>query len=156
MKNYAMFNYNFLFSDHFAKLSDQAKLYYIKLNFYADNGFVSNPLQVLDSLNYDHSVLDELITNGDILTLPDRNEVFITLFFVHNKGAKHLSWLNSPFKPYWFGKLFIKKENGVATLKPQAEPVDSGLDEIKKEIDSLNQPNGERADWDAALDPIKN
>ena len=44
MKDYTMFNFNFLFNDHFAKVSNQAKLYYVALNFYAINGFVPNPL----------------------------------------------------------------------------------------------------------------
>lgn len=141
MKNFAMFSYNWLFSDHFAKLSDQAKLYYIKLNFYADNGFVPNPLQVCDSLGYDRSVLDELIANGDVLTLSDRSEIFITSFFVHNKGAKPMSWLSTPFAPYWKGKLFIKKDNGIATFTPQSEqpPGESKpLDDLEKEINNLH------------------
>ena len=116
-----MFYYPFLFSDHMAKVSNQAKLYYIALNFYAINGFVANPLQILDSFGYDKSVLQELINNEEILALPDREEVFITSYFVHNKGLKPITWLSTPFAPYWKGKLFIKKDNGVATFTPQGE-----------------------------------
>lgn len=127
MKSYTMFNYDLLFGDHFAKVSNQAKLYYIKLNFYADRGFVANPISVLDSLGFDKSVFQELVINGEILTLPNRCEVFITSYFVHNrfngkgdnKAAK--SWLSSPFAQYWKGKLWTKG-NGVATFKPQDEP----------------------------------
>lgn len=117
MKDNLVFNYNMLFSDHFSRVSDQAKLYYIKLMFFAHNGFVSNPLSVLDSMGYDKSVLDELIANEDVLKLPDRCEVFITSYFVHTH-FKPMSWMSTPFSIYWKGKLYIKK-NGVATFKPQ-------------------------------------
>lgn len=133
MKNYSMFNYNYLFSDHFAQTSNQAKLYYIKLNFYANNGFVSNPLQILDSLGYDRSVLNELIAAGEILKLEDRCEVFIAAYFIHNKGMQTYSWKATPYYIYWRDKLFIKK-NGVATFTPQVEeepmPKKDPLDKI--------------------------
>lgn len=142
MKTYTMFNYEYLFSDHFAKLSDQARLYYIKLNFYANNGFVANPLQVLDSLNYDFSVFNELVVNGDLLKLPNRSEIFITSYFVHNKGINPMSWTKTPFAPYWKGKLYIKKSNGIATFTPQADEkenklVDSTNEDLINEIDNL-------------------
>lgn len=120
MKNYTMFNYNFLFGDHMAKVSNQAKLYYIELNFFANNGFVANPLKVLDSLGYDKGVFYELVNNGELLTLPDRSEVFITSYFLHNKGMECYSWRKTPYAVYWDGKLYVKK-NGVATFKPQGE-----------------------------------
>ena len=114
-----MFNFDLLFGDHMAKVSDQAKLYYIKLHFFANCGFVANPISVLDSMGYDKSVYQELINNGELLKLPDRCEVFITSYFVHNH-FKASSWLNTPYAPYWKGKLFTKK-NGVATFTPQTD-----------------------------------
>lgn len=114
-----MFNYDLLFSDHMAKCSDKAKLYYIKLCFYANNGFVPNPLSVLDSMGYDKSVLKELIDNGEILTKPDRCEVFITSYFVHNHFNPS-SWTHTIYYPYWKDVMWTKK-NGVATLKPRTE-----------------------------------
>ena len=155
MKKYTMFYYPFLFSDHMAKVSNQAKLYYIALNFYAINGFVSNPLQILDSFGYDKSVLEELIKAEEVLKLEDRDEIFITSYFVHNRGLNPMSWLSTPFAIYWKGKLFIKKDNGVATFTPQG-------DESKREkkvndpLDSLQQPSDVEAEWDTLLSQIKN
>lgn len=118
MKNYTCFNYNFLFCDHFAKISNEARLYYIKLNFYADNGFVPNPMQVLDSLGYSKDVYYELIRNGELLSIPDRCEVFISSYFVHNKGLKPFSWRGTPYAVYWENKLYVKK-NGVVDFAPE-------------------------------------
>ncbi len=123
MKEYTMFNYSYLFGDHMAKVSNQAKLYYIELNFFANNGFVANPIKILDSLGYDKGVFQELVNNGELLTLPDRCEVFIAAYFLHNKGMKPLSWLSSPFAVYWKGKLYVKK-NGIVTFTPQVEALD--------------------------------
>lgn len=150
MKNYTMFSYEWLFADHFAKLSEQARLFYIKLNFYANNGFVANPLQVLDSLGYDRSILNELILNEDILCLKDRCEVFITAFFVHNKGVNPMSWKYTPFFPYWDGKLYVKK-NGIATFKPQKKGWS-----LADAIYQFDTPKGESAAWDERLEPLKN
>ena len=119
MKENLMFNYSLLFGDHMNKCSNEARLYFIKLMFYATNGFVSNPMGVLDSMGYDRGVYRELVNNGEILTLPGRCEIFITSYFVHNK-FKPMSWMSSPYAIYWKGKLFIKK-NGVATFTPQGE-----------------------------------
>lgn len=119
MKDCCMFRYDLLFGDYMNKCSNEARLYYIKLMFYANNGFVSNPMGVLDSMGYDRGVYRELVNNGEILTLPERSEIFITSYFVHNR-FKPMSWMSSPFAIYWKGKLFIKK-NGVATFKPQGE-----------------------------------
>ena len=135
MKNYTMFNYNYLFSDHMAKVSKQAKLYYIALNFYAINGFVPNPLQVLDSLGYDRSVLDELIANEEILVIPDRSEVFIASYFVHNKGMQCYSWRKTPYAVYWENRLHVKK-NGVCTFKAEGEDID----EPKDCLDRITEP----------------
>lgn len=121
MKNYTCFNYDFLFGDHFAKVSKQAKLYYIKLNFHANNGFVPNPMSVLDSLGYDKSVFNELVANGELLTIPDRCEVFITSYFVHNKGLKPFSWRSTPYAVYWENKLYVKK-NGIVDFEPEGLP----------------------------------
>lgn len=118
MRDFTMFNYNFLFGDHFAKVSNQAKLYYIKLCFYADRGFVPNPMSVLDSLGFDKGVYWELVRNDEILTLPDRCEVFLTSYFLHNPGLKSNEIGFSPYWVYWRGKLHLKK-NGVATFNPQ-------------------------------------
>ena len=118
MKNYAMFNYDFLFGDHFAKASPKAKLLYINLSFYADCGFVANPKQICKSMGYDESVLQELIDIDELLTLEGRAEMFITSYFVHNTNFKPLSWLSSPFGEYWKNKMWMKK-NKIATLKKQ-------------------------------------
>lgn len=131
MKNHTMFNFNFLFNDHFAKISNQAKLYYIKLNFFADNGFVPNPLEVLDSLNYDRGVLNELIRNEEIITVPDRSEVFIKSYFIHNPGIKPFSWRATPYAVYWENRLFVKK-NGIVDFDP------NGL-KRSKETDPLDK-----------------
>ena len=103
--------------------------------FYANNGFVSNPMGVLDSMGYDKGVYQELVNNGEILTLPGRCEVFITSYFVHNR-FKPMSWMSSPFAIYWKGKLFLKK-NGVATFKPQGEETheENIGEQIAKQID---------------------
>ena len=130
MKNYTCFNYDFLFGDHFAKVSKQAKLYYIKLNFHANNGFVPNPMSVLDSLGYDKSVFNELVANGELLTIPDRCEVFITSYFVHNKGLKPYSWRATPYAVYWENKLYVKK-NGIVDFEPDGLP--------EKESDPLDK-----------------
>ena len=115
MKNYAMFKYDFIFGDHFAKASAKAKLLYINLSFYADMGFVSNPRQICKSMGYDESVLDELVKIDELLTQEGRTEMFITSYFVHNTNFNPLSWTSSPFAEYWKGKLWLKK-NRIATL----------------------------------------
>ena len=147
MKEKTLFNYSFLFGDHMSRCSEQARLYYIKLNFYADNGFVANPIGVLDSMNYDKGVMYELINNGDLLKLEDRSEVFITAYFIHN-NLKPMSWLKSPFAVYWKNKLFIKP-NGVATFKPQngpkVEKVNNPLEQVEEpeENEEFYIPEGE-------------
>lgn len=149
MKNYTMFNYNFLFNDHFAKISNKAKLYYIELNFFANNGFVPNPLKILDSLGYDKSVFDELVKNDELLVLPGRSEVFITSYFIHNKGLKCYSWRATPYAVYWEGKLYVKK-NGIATFNP------NGIE--KKEIDELDkieEPIEKEPEWDEIIEKLK-
>ena len=132
MKTSTMFNFDLLFGDHMAKCSDQAKLYYIKLCFFANCGFVANPLSVLDSLGYDKGVYQELIDNGEILKLPDRCEVFITAYFVHNH-FKASSWLSTPYAPYWKGKLYTKK-NGIATFTPQSNEPEEKEETIHDQI----------------------
>ena len=119
MRSMAMFNFDYLFGDHFANVSDEAKLLYIKLMFFATDGFVANPLSVLDSMGYDRSVIDELIINGDLLKLENRSEVFITAYYIHNHNFSHSGWAKTPFSEYWKGKLWIK-DNGVATFKASA------------------------------------
>lgn len=121
---HCLFDYEMLFGDHMNKCSDQARLYFVKLMFYANVGFVSNPMSILDSMGYDKGVFNELVNNGEILCLPDRSEIFITSYFVHNK-FKHTSWLKSPFSIYWKNKLFIKS-NGVATFTPQNDVENDG------------------------------
>lgn len=113
-----MFNYDFLFGDHFAKISNQAKLYYIDLNFFANNGFVANPLQILDSLGYDKGVFQELVKNGELLVLPDRSEIFIASYFIHNPKIDCYSWRKTRFAVYWEDKLYVKK-NGVVKFAPE-------------------------------------
>lgn len=146
MKNYTIFNFDYLFSDHMAKISNQAKLYYIKLNFYANNGFVANPISVLDSLGYDKSVYYELVHNEEILTLEGRSEVFITAYFIHNKNINHKSWLSSPFAQYWKGKLWTKP-NGVCTFKPQGE-VQNPLDDIVAPCNNDEDKKITQKEWD--------
>lgn len=146
MKTYTQFNYNWLFGDYFAKVSNQAKLYYVALNFYADRGFVPNPKRVLDSLGYDISVYYELVKNGELLVLPDRCEVFITSYYIHNNKFNNMEWLKSPFSVYWRGKLYIKK-NGVATFNPQ------GLQTLEKEpLADVETPSIEELNEIASVD----
>ena len=152
MKDSLMLNYNYLFSDHMAKCSDQAKLYYIKLMFFANNGFVSNPIEILDSFGYDRGVLNELIANEDLLVLPGRSEVFITAYFIHTR-FKPLTWLTSPFATYWRGKLYIK-ENGVASFKPPVVPADP-MDKIV--VPGKVEPSTpkQKDNWDKILDDLE-
>ena len=144
MKNSVMFNFNLLFGDHMAKVSDKAKLYYIKLNFFANNGFVPNPLSVLDSMGvgYDRSVFQELVDNGELLTRPDRCEVFITSYFVHNHFNPS-AWTHTIYYPYWKGYMWTKK-NGVATLKPQVEEKQS--EEITEPVRDSDNMTEEQID----------
>ncbi len=154
-----------------AKCSHQAKLYYIKLMFFANNGFVSNPKEILDSFGFDIGVLNELIANDEIKTLPGRDEVFITSYFIHTK-FNPASWTKTPFAEYWRGKLYIKK-NGVATFKPQ-ESEDDPLQDVKKiddskpeelkkilhgivqlQNDSEEKSEDSQTDWDKLLDDIE-
>lgn len=156
MKNYTMFNYNFLFSDHMAKVSNQAKLYYIALNFFAINGFVPNPLQVLDSLGYDKGVFNELVCNGELLTIPDRSEIFIASYFVHNKGMTCYSWRSTPYAVYWENKLFVKK-NGVCTFKPQGlEDKDTDVSDPLDKIEEPDPNEGNKNEWDKLVGEISN
>lgn len=115
MKEYTMLNYGMIFSEKFSRISNQAKLLYIKLNFYAIKGFVTNPMQILNSLNYDKKVFDELVDNGDILTLEGRGEIFITAYYVHNYSFPRSEWLRSPFAPYWKKKMTVN-EDGLAVF----------------------------------------
>ena len=133
-----MFNFDLLFGDYMAKVSDQAKLYYIKLCFFANNGFVANPISVLDSMGYDKGVFYELLNSGELLKLPDRSEVFITSYFVHNHFNPK-SWLKTPFAVYWKGKLWTKK-NGMATFKPQK---DEDEPEFVDELEAVLPPQKE-------------
>lgn len=153
MKTYTMFNYDMLFSDHMAQVSNQAKLFYIKLNFYANNGFVANPLSVLDSLGFDKSVLQELINNDEVLTIEGRSEIFITSYFVHNKGLKPKSWLSSPFAQYWKYKLWTK-DNGVATLKPQ-ESLEQPIDTVVNVEPITDEMINDRTKWDDMFEDNK-
>ena len=165
MKDYVLLNYNYLFNDHMGKCSHQAKLYYIKLMFYANNGFVANPLEILDTLGYDRGVLDELIANDELLTLAGRDEVFITAYFIHTR-FKPMSWLSTPYAEYWRGKLYIKK-NGVATFKKPEEPVDpldkiqepenAKQEELKRCLKGIVQAQNDNdpPDWDKLLDDIE-
>lgn len=146
-----MFNYDYLFGDHFAKVSNQAKLLYIKMNFYATCGFVANPKTILDSMGYDMGVLQELIINDEVLTLPDRCEVFLTSYFLHNHNFKPMSWLSTPFAAYWKGKLFIKS-NGVATFKkPNLENNENASNNFSVKIQT---PPSNETDWDRLLETI--
>ena len=102
------------------------------MSFYADAGFVANPLQICKSMGYDESVLQELIDIEEILTLENRSEVFITSYFVHNVNFNPYSWLNTPFGEYWKKKMWMKK-NRIATFKHEKagsenkEPIDPTL-----------------------------
>lgn len=167
MKNYAMFKYEFLFGDHFAKASPKAKLLYVNLSFYADSGFVANPKQICKSMGYDESVLEELIKIDELLTLPGRAEMFITSYFVHNTNFKPLSWLSTPFGEYWKGKMWMKS-NRIATLNekyktvrtPEQETVEE-KEELKKVVDPTLPGSAETEDTEISrlmtqLNSIKN
>ena len=146
MKNYAMFNYDFLFGDHFAKASPKAKLLYINLSFYADCGFVANPKQICKSMGYDESVLQELIDIDELLTLEGRAEMFITSYFVHNTNFKPFSWLSSPFGEYWKTKMWMKK-NKIATLKKQDKPKEEQQEQetsVEKDTSSIQEQKQEQ------------
>ena len=144
MKNYAMFNYDFLFGDHFAKASPKAKLLYINLSFYADCGFVANPKQICKSMGYDESVLQELIDIDELLTLEGRAEMFITSYFVHNTNFKPFSWLSSPFGEYWKSKMWMKK-NKIATLKKQnKEEQQEQETSVEKDTSSIQEQKQEQ------------
>ena len=84
MKDYAMFKFEYLFGDHFANVSDKAKLLYINMSFFSNAGFVANPKYLCRSLGYDESVIDELVKAEEIITLEGRSEVFLTSYYVHN------------------------------------------------------------------------
>lgn len=150
MKNYTMFNYDFLFGDHFAKISKQAKLYYIELNFFANNGFVANPLKILDSLGYDKGVFQELVKNGELLTIPDRSEVFIASYFIHNPGIDCYSWRKTRYAVYWEDKLYVKK-NGVVKFAPEGnvkdlldyDPLDKIVEPKKEPLDATEKKSDE-------------
>lgn len=144
MRNYAEFYYDFLFGDHFGKLSNEALIYYIALNFYADNGFVANPMRVLDSLGFAKVTFDELVANGEIIVQADRSEVFITAYYLHNKGFKPASWLGSPFAPYWIGKL-TTKTNRIAKFYPGGIPNKNKKDPIEV----IEEPSDDAIKWDA-------
>lgn len=136
-----MFNYDFLFGDHFAKASPKAKLLYINLSFYADCGFVANPKQICKSMGYDESVLQELIDIDELLTLEGRAEMFITSYFVHNTNFKPFSWLSSPFGEYWKNKMWMKK-NKIATLKKQDKSKEEQQEQeasIEKDTSSIQE-----------------
>lgn len=121
MKNYTMFYFDYLFGDHFEKVSAKAKLLYINLNFYANAGFVANPRKVCKEMGFNLSTLDELISIEELLTLEGRDEMFITSYFVHNPNFNPLNWTKTPYATYWRGKLWMKK-NRVATFsKKNAE-----------------------------------
>lgn len=154
MKNYTMFNYSFLFNDHFAKVSNQAKLYYIKLNFFADKGFVPNPMMLLDSLGFDKSVFWELKNNDEILTLPDRSEIFITSYFVHNPRFDIREWYKSPFSVYWKGKLKVKM-NRVATFNPNGLDKEMPLPQDLANIQPPIKNDVEKTDeWDKIMEDL--
>ena len=153
MKNYSCFNYDFLFGDHFAKLSNQAKLYYVKLNFHANNGFVPNPMAVLDSLGYDKGVFNELVKNGELLVLPDRCEVFIAAYYIHNKGLKPYAWKSTPYAVYWESKLYVKK-NGIVDFAPEGLPPKEQKDPLDKiePPEEEDEESGGNTDFDKQLE----
>lgn len=157
MKNYVLLNYDYIFNDHMAKCSNQAKLYYIKLMFFANNGFVANPMEVLDSFGFDKGVFQELVNNDELLTLPGRDEVFITAYFIHT-CFNPASWLKTPYAIYWRGHLTTKK-NGVATFKGAEDDDPPTEPETKKE--KLGKSNSgdvkpvKKSKWDSLLDDLE-
>lgn len=149
MRNYVLLNWEYLFGDYQAKLSEKAKIYYVKLMFFANNGFVGDPKQVLDSLGYDIGILNELIIAGEVLRIPGRDEIFITSYFVHTK-FNPMSWLSNPYAIYWKGKLWVKK-NGIATLKEQPKEKDP-MDQIKQPEETWTKQDD--LDWNKMLDEL--
>ena len=133
--NKTLLNGDFFESDNFCKLSEKAQLYYIRLLLHANNGFVSNPKGILDSMGYDKSILLELKNNGDILVKHNRDEIFITCYFLHNEKLNRTTWRTSPFALYW-KDLWIKS-NGVATVKAK-ENADDNEDTILKDMGIMN------------------
>lgn len=122
MHNFAMFNYDYLFGDHFAKVSLKAKLLYVNLSFFANSGFVPNPKQICANLGFNESVLQELIDIEEILTIEGRQEMFLTSYFVHNPNFNCLNWTHTPYATYWRGKLWMKK-NRIATFSKEKADV---------------------------------
>lgn len=157
MRDRLCLDYKYIFGDHMARCSHQAKLYYIKLMFHAENGFVANSLEILDSLGFDKSVFIELVANEEILTLPGRSEVFITSYFLHTH-FNPASWLSSPYAIYWKGKLYTKK-NGVATFTPQSNADPSAENhtqsEIKRLVNEIADLHSGKAQWDSILADIE-
>ena len=144
MKNYAMFYFDYLFGDHFEKVSAKAKLLYVNLNFYANAGFVSNPKKICKEMGFNETTIDELIKNGELLSIEGRDEMFITSYFVHNPNFQPLHWTKTPYATYWFGKLWMKK-NRVATLKQPKEN-----EEKTQIVDEKKEP---RHDTRPIIDP---
>lgn len=144
MKNYAMFYFDYLFGDHFEKVSAKAKLLYVNLNFYANAGFVANPKKICKEMGFNETTIDELIKNGELLSIEGRDEMFITSYFVHNPNFQPLHWTKTPYATYWFGKLWMKK-NRVATLKQPKEN-----EEKPQNVDEKKEP---RHDTRPQIDP---
>ena len=127
-----MLNYDFFAGDHFNKVSAEARLLYIHFNFYANAGFVPNPKQICKSLGFEESTIDELLSINEIMSIPDRSEIFITSYFIHNPNFNALAWTKTPYFTYWKGKLWMKK-NRIATFsKDKAEQsMDESLEDSK-------------------------
>ena len=109
-------------------------------------------MSVLDSLGYDIGVFNELKANGELLQLEGRSEVFITSYFIHNKGIDCYSWRKTRYAVYWEDKLFVKK-NGVVKFAPEglpkAEPKDP-LDKIEEPKEETEENNSD--DWNNNLE----
>lgn len=139
MPKKCLFNYQFLFGDHTAKLSNEAKLLLIEMMFHADYGFVSTAKGIIDSRGFTLDHLQELINNGDVLQIPNRCEVFMTCYFVHNDFDPKC-WMKSVFYTYWKDKLYIKT-NRIAALK-------KNKDQQTEELNASNViPNKPDEDW---------
>lgn len=162
MKDRICLDYNYIFNDHMGKCSNEAKLYYIKLMFFANNGFVANPLAVLDSMGFDKGVFYELVNNDELLMLPGREEVFITAYFLHTH-FNPASWLNSPFAIYWRGYMRTKS-NGIATFKKidkeseESKRIAAAEEQRQQEIHRImkdaNTSTENMRTWDEILDDL--
>lgn len=138
MRDFAMFNFEYLFGDSFSKVSHKAKLLYINMMFYANCGFVSNPKQICSNLGFTETILDELIKCGELLTREGRAEMVMTNYFIHNQSFNPLWWTKTPYATYWHNHLWIKKNRVFTLRKPKEEKEESLTDKQQPQQEEID------------------